>query len=401
MRKKVVTLLVLLIIIVLTGCNSITENSDSIKKHPMYLDFERGKLIEFPPKDNNSISFQVDLRGYDLSDLDLKNQYDFLVKADFDSKTNWTNNIPDNFYPDIIMELGKNPGLGLKDIHKEGITGKGISVAIIDQTLLVDHIEYVDRIKLYEEINIYSNYASIHGAAVASILAGKTVGVAPQADIYYIAVTPGRYNGNQFVYDFSYTAKAIDRIIEINETLPDYEKIRAISISNGWDSTQNGFDEVMSAVERAQKKDIFVVSSNLSVIYGFKFQGLGREVYDDPENPNSYKPGMFWSDAYFSETLQLDNYLLFPMDSRATASPTGNSDYCFYNFGGWSWSIPYIAGLYALACQVEVDITPEIFWEIAIQTGDTIKINNNGMESEFGKIINPKELFNEIKKLNN
>ncbi len=54
--------------------------------------------------------------------------------------------------------------------------------------LLVDHQEYRDRIRLYEEINIDKGTpAQMHGAAVASIAVGKTVGVAPEADLYYIA----------------------------------------------------------------------------------------------------------------------------------------------------------------------------------------------------------------------
>jgi hypothetical protein len=62
------------------------------------------------------------------------------------------------------------------------------------------------------------------------------------------------------------------------------------------------------------------------------------------------------------------------MDSRCTASPTGTEDYAFYREGGWSWCIPYIAGLYALACQVRPEITPEVFWAKVIETGDSVVI---------------------------
>ena len=30
-----------------------------------------------------------------------------------------------------------------------------------------------------------------------------------------------------------------------------------------------------------------------------------------------------------------------------------SNEYVFYREGGWSWSIPYIAGVYALAAQVK------------------------------------------------
>ena len=48
-----------------------------------------------------------------------------------------------------VMEAGKNPGLGVRALHDEGITGKGINVAIIDQNLLLDHPEFAGKITAY------------------------------------------------------------------------------------------------------------------------------------------------------------------------------------------------------------------------------------------------------------
>jgi len=31
--------------------------------------------------------------------------------------------LPDGFDPQMIMELGENPGLGMRELHKRGITG--------------------------------------------------------------------------------------------------------------------------------------------------------------------------------------------------------------------------------------------------------------------------------------
>lgn len=71
-------------------------------------------------------------------------------------------------------------------------------------------------------------------------------------------------------------------------------------------------------------------------------------------------------------------------------------DYVFYREGGLSWSIPYIAGLYALACQFKPDITPDIFWSTALETGDIIKVLNNNNEYELKKIVNPVRLIEAI-----
>lgn len=61
------------------------------------------------------------------------------------------------------------------------------------------------------------------------------------------------------------------------------------------------------------------------------------------------------------------------MDSRTTASPTGVEDYVFYPEGAWSWSVPYLAGMYALGIQVRPDITSDTFWDAALKTGRTIQ----------------------------
>ena len=84
------------------------------------------------------------------------------------------------------------------------------------------------------------------------------------------------------------------------------------------------------------------------------------------------------------------------MDSRTTASPTGIEDFVFYRQGGWSWSIPYLAGMYALAVQVKPEITPEEFWKTALRTGRTIQIIHDGREYELGVILDPQSLIEEV-----
>lgn len=71
--------------------------------------------------------WQMDLRSSDLSRLDLSRSGDDLLYADFDSKTKWPS--PDEMPADFdwykIMEPGKDPGLGVRALHGQGITGTG------------------------------------------------------------------------------------------------------------------------------------------------------------------------------------------------------------------------------------------------------------------------------------
>jgi subtilisin family serine protease len=339
----------------------------------------------------------VDLRGYDLSGLDLRNSLKDLSFADFDDKTIWppADKMPAGFDWKQIMELGKDPGLNLRQLHQEGVTGKNIGIAVIDQTLLVDHLEFADRIQLYEETaDIAGASWSMHGPAVASIAVGKNVGVAPEADLYFIATamcSQGTYESN----DFSCLAKSVLRIIEINSQLPSERKIRVLSRSVGWGSQSKGYAEITAAVQKAKDAGIFIICSSESDIYGLNFQAMGREPTADPNKFESYEPGLFWAKDFF-QGHSLQNTLLVPMDSRTTASPTGVGDYVFYREGGWSWSIPYIAGMYALAAQVKPDITPDVFWSTALQTGRTIQIQHGGKTYSFGVILDPVALIHAL-----
>jgi hypothetical protein len=382
-----------------------TELPDSsIVRHPEPDDYSGYNVHTKPPTydPNSDDQWQVDMRSSDLTKLDLSQSQEALLHANFDSKTQWptTDKMPADFDWQKIMEIGKDPGLGIRDLHQQGIDGAGVSIAIIDQPLLVDHVEYKDRIRLYEEINVLpDSRAAMHGAAVTSIAVGKTVGVAPNADMYYIGSWTGDWEPatNNFTWNFKYYAQAVRRILEINKDLPEDHKIRVIAMQVGWMPDQAGYDEITAAVKEAKAQGIFVVSSSLSETFGLNFHGLGRSPLNDPNDFNSYEPGLWWQDYFYESNLYSLDTLLIPMDSRTTASPNGTEDYVFYREGGWSWSIPYIAGTYALAAQVKPDITPEQFWETALQTGKTIQLQHDGKEYEFGVILDPQALIEALK----
>jgi hypothetical protein len=381
-----------------------------IARHPDAIDFSYKNLrhLTIPKYDPNITSpFQIDYRSMDLTKLDLSKSKADLLYADFDSQTIWppADQMPTGFDWQKIMEMGKNPGLGVQELHKKGITGKGIGIAIIDQPLLVDHIEYKDQLRIYEEtedrikmVAKGDTQASLHGTAVASIAVGRTVGVAPDADLYFIAF--GDCGGNPATltdFDFSCDAKDIQRVIEINKSLPADRKIRAISLQFGWRSESKGYQEITTAVEQAKAAGIFVISTYMLDTYGFQFNGLGRDPLAGPDEFKSYQPGLLWSkDFYAGQALQ--RQLLIPMDARTTASPTGTEDYAHYVSGGLSWAVPYLAGMYALAIQVKPDVTPEEFWKLALETGKTTQIQHDGKSYSLGIILDPQALMAALQK---
>ena len=102
------------------------------------------KKIRKPNRKNSEVP-RIDLRSKDLTELDLTDYAGELSMAIFDSETQWPEKLPIGFDPKKCLELGKNPGLGVRALHKKGITGKGISIGIIDQTLLTSHEQYAKR----------------------------------------------------------------------------------------------------------------------------------------------------------------------------------------------------------------------------------------------------------------
>lgn len=424
MKVKIISvLLVSMLALNLVSCKSkdakvpaASNEPEKVKidRHPHAADFGRGKAYDINKLKNENSKFKFDFRGYDVESLDLSGLGNELLNSIFDSKTKWPAKLPQEFNPDKQLEFHKNPGLGIRKLHEQGITGKGVNIAFIDYALLVEHKEYSDRVKMYEEIHYNQKAAQMHAPAVASIAAGKNTGVAPEANIYFIASENYEVVNNQMGdIDFTWTAKSIERIIEVNKSLPQKDKIRILSISAGWQPGNKGYKEVTEAVDKAIKEGIFVITVNMFETYKdkFYFHGLDIDTFADKDNASNYKVTEWnkWTSKvgnidglskYYEEKISENKpkeLLLIPIDSKTVASPTGDEDYVFYREGGWSWCMPYIAGLYALACQVDTKITPEVFWREALATGDS-RVIERGAEKYTGKIVNPEKLLMALKK---
>lgn len=354
----------------------------------------------------------MDLRQCDVSTLDLHDRLEDLLFVTFDETTRWpeATRMPAEFDPRKIIELGKNPGLGLRKLHAQGVTGKGVGIAIIDQTLLTEHVEYKDRLRLYEESppdkatrgtitsllgGTLEQEASMHGTAVASIIAGKTIGVAPKAELYYIASSLRAPGGR----DFTRMAKSVFRVLEINKQLPADRRIRVIAISDAWKPGEASYEAMNEAARAAMDAGLLLACENMGSIHGLTFLGIGRAPLADPDRFESYQPELFRSAKFVPQHAQLIpiNAWMVPADSRTTASPHGATQYVFYRGCGWC-SSAYIAGLYALAAQVDPSITPERFRDIAMKTGETIQIEVGGKRYSFGSIANPQALINELRR---
>jgi subtilisin family serine protease len=348
---------------------------------------------------NKDDVYGYDVRHCDISKVNLS-VVDNYNDLSFDTDTIWPEKLPEGFDPNQLLEFNKNPGLGIRALHDKGITGKGVSIAIIDSALLQDHEQYKDNLMSYERIHCVDDAAQMHGPAVASIAVGKDIGVAPGAKLYYIASTFGRFDtmNNSFEFDASIIADSILRVLEINKFLPDSDKIRVISISRGYGSNDKGYEEITNAIKSAEEQNVFVITTSTYNYYkNFNLFGMDRDYTDNPDDPKSFKP-VYWIEDKFYSDLWHQNCLLVPAGSRTYAGCTGTEDYSLEHNAGLSWASPWCAGFYALCCQVKADLTPQEFIEAVNSTATTTEITHNNKTYEFKNIINPAAAIEKLKK---
>jgi len=376
------------------------------------------------------ISEYQDLRGLDLSERDLRTvSSEVLVTADFDTKTVWPkqDRLPIGFNPEKVIEEAKNPGLGIRELHQEGIDGRGVTVAIIDQTLsseqgeLMPHSEYARNIVDYKEYgDAKDEDVSMHGPAVASLLIGKTCGVAPGAELVYKATPSSRV--------FELRARALMDIVETNKTAEPDKKVRVVSCSIGyWErSPEPGLDQWIDAIKKAEEEGIIVVD----VSYRNDINLTGGGAYGDKESVDNYEEALFARDSKDEDLERLISQkdtdgvlkrlretqserfvnvpdadlrkeieenlfekrqrIIIPSDYRTMASYAGPDEYMYNGKGGMSWSVPYLAGLFALALQLDPNLTKK---EIADAINETASENKKGLRA-----VNPKGFIEALRK---
>ena len=312
-----------------------------------------------------------------LNGSDLRNQADKVLTYGFNLRTRWPKAglLPPGFEPGQVLTNAMNPGLGIRELHRQGITGKGVSVAIIDYPLIGRHPEYADHVAANHQVRGASG-ASMHGPAVASLLVGRHCGTAPDASLYYVAVPdPGK--------DASEHAEALDWLIERNRALPDKEKIRVVSVSSAASGSgspyRNGraWDE---AVARAEKTGVLVVDGTLH-------HGFIRPCNLDPQAPDDVSR---CQPIPTQKGFNLFNgRLMVPVAPRTVAEEYSTHEQG-YRYCGWmdhtlgmfgtSWSMPYCAGVLALGWQVNPDVPAprmkQLLFESAFVRPDGVKVIN-------------------------
>lgn len=329
------------------------------------------------------------LRNLDLSDLDLSgyaNMFDGQLEQYMSPATakengiilSWTDSmiwpsadkLPNGINPAQILQNSKKP-FGITDAHNAGKTGHGVSIAIIDQRLNREHDEYADRIKYYDVVDGYQDKNGIdyHGSLVAGCAVGKTTGTAPDADLYYFAAPMIKItDNNELVITREYVNDALKKLLALNKTLPENQKIHFVSCS--WGSRTDLFTDETDALFRQCEADGMM-------ILGGAYKPLPT-VSCDPRYPNKNK----------------FNRVGIPTDGKT--SPFWLDGYAYTRAGGSSSTFPYIAGVFASATQGNQIFFTRPNWQDELKD---ILVRTATESKNGGKIINPDAIVHEVTRI--
>jgi len=310
---------------------------------------------------------------------DLSGNKDLALTLTVSDETDFVCGEPAGYNKDLLIEWGKDPGLNVDVLHDLGYTGKGAVIAYIDQPI-ADHEQYADLDLHY--VNNSDNNNSMHGPAVLSLLAGKDIGTAPEAKVYF-------YGHSAWFADQTTHAECLYQIIEQNKKLPEDEKITMVGFSDNIDPSEDNAKAFKEATKAAEEAGIMVwfcgdYSSGSFVPMSNK---------NDPDN------------VVFDFGVATE--IVVPTSGRTTSATEGEGEYIYWSNGGLSWAMPYVLGLYAIAGEIDPDITKEELFETLKSTAEINAnginlINPTGFIAEIlrgvGKNAEADELLNEVKR---
>jgi len=294
----------------------------------------------------------------------------------FNQDTTWP--VPSQPVAQSVLEAGKNPGMGIRALHAQGITGTGVNVAIIDQNLLLDHPEFKGKVVSYFDTGTQqpADQGSMHAPAVTSLLVGTTIGTAPGAQVYFAAAP-------SWTGDAQYYADALNWVVDQNQKLPAAQKIRVVSVSAAPSGPGTPFTKNNSAWDGAYQR---ATQAGILVLDCTQNHGVTAPCYYDlaaPDNVAGCTPGF----PGVSYQAQKDR-LYIPTSRRSTAEEyyQGIFRYQYTGQGGLSWSVPYLAGVLALGWQLRPDLSGTQMLDLVFQSA---YINSDGL-----KIIDPPAFIN-------
>lgn len=263
--------------------------------------------------------------------------------------------LPAGYDPDSLLEWGKYPGLNMDILHKHGFTGKGAVIAYVDQPAS-SHEQY-NHVNIHYTNNT-DNDSSMHGPAVLSLLAGKDIGTAPEAEIYY-------YGHASWKGDSLTRAECLYQIIEQNKSLPEGKKITMVGYSDNISDERPNAQAWRDAVAACE-------AAGIMVWFCGEYSAATFLPMSDKNDYHNLSV-VHWGG-------RAPELVYVPSSGRTTAATDDGASYIYWSDGGLSWTMPYMLGLYAIAIEIDPNLTQKEIRDLVVDTA----YDNNGM-----RIVNP------------
>ena len=289
--------------------------------------------------------------------VDLSDKLGLAYSLSVSNITEFLKPVPDGYDKTKLIEWGKYPGLNVDILHKHGFTGKGAVIAYIDHPF-IKHEQYSDS-RIHYKNNTNSDN-SMHGPAVLSLLVGKDIGTAPEAEIYFYA--DGAWDGDQ-----THQAECLYQIIEQNKSLPEGKKIRMVGFSDNIDESDENADAFRKAVKACD-------DAGVMVWFCGEYGPASFIPYADKNNYVNLMSEHWWK-------MGNPRLVFIPTGSRTTAATMGGAEYTYWAGGGLSWAMPYALGLYAIAIEIDPNLNQD---ELRKMIVDTAYVDGFGR-----RIVNP------------
>ena len=273
---------------------------------------------------------------------------------------------------------------GLKNLHNQGMTGKGVTVAVVDSGI-APHPDLKDRIVTFRDFTsgrrtVKKNPLDTtgHGTHVAGIIAGhgsEITGIAPEADLIGLRINSEKE-----------AIKAIDWAIANKEKY----SIDILNLSLGVDAPKNpAEDEFRKAAERAVRAGLIVVAAAGNECHGgscrstISSPGISPDVItvgalDDRGTGKQSDDVVYATSSRGKENGGKPDLIAEGVNVLAPLAPKSSFAHGlaksanYVALAGSSQAAPMVSGTIALMLEANPDLSQRDVKQILKRTADTI-----------------------------
>ncbi len=379
-----------------------------------------------------------DISQWDLSDL----SPEFFKKLCFDSNTKFSKEQIQKFNPKKLLEMAKKPSQDIGRLHSKGITGQGLNLAVIDTNIDSKHEIFLNG-NIHMKSSNNMGEVEPHGLTVVSALSQ----IVPDAQVDYYPYDKTNKNKDNIIEELideiiesgvkiismssSFNSEEIrkrvlDRCEKAGVTLidqPTFVKHFTFCFRNIDENGKEYFEEAFMEPETASlpKAKWEEYQSLLEKYCVEDRKSLSEKIKLDSNIKEEVKPIILERLENFGELFDCKSYegeggvrhiskqktiqeekerknvsraekpIEIPCGGRSFAAPGG---YKYWGSCSNSYTIPQIAGIFALARQISPNLSFEQFSKIANQT--SMQIASDGYDR---LVISPENLIEQIKQL--